>query len=404
MIPRILKVLVLVVLSCTSSSLYAATSTSTKSGKYDIHIPVLFGVSRADITPDFGDPRGGGTRTHEGQDIMAAEGTPIVSPVKGTVTGFGTAANPGKYVYVKGSDGHTYAFMHLDEIAKLKRGQKLKVGDLIGTVGETGNAKGTTPHLHFEIRKGKPLDPYLRLTKEFTLEEKIKYLNGALSDLKKSDDLVDFVVERYSGTLLLAQASDIELHKKFVTALKKLNNTSIGSTTLGLRVGAESEQVRVLQVALIKADMGPEARRLGVAGATGYFGAMTERALLEYQKAFGIPQDGVFTLATRNALAQKIMGEVKGMGTTTASVVPGGASLIGRDLVYGEESLEVKLLQALLIRERVGEASKILSEEGATGYFGMLTERALREYQKSKGLSDSGIFDAATQKVMSLST
>ena len=43
------------------------------------------------------------------------------------MTLIGTAANPGKYVYVKGSDGYTYAFMHLDEIAKLKRGQKLKV-------------------------------------------------------------------------------------------------------------------------------------------------------------------------------------------------------------------------------------------------------------------------------------
>ena len=193
-ISRLVLVMLLSTGAYSAHASHTSTSTTTKAGKYDIAIPVLFGVTRADITPDFGDPRGGGTRSHEGQDIRALEGTPIVSPVKGTVSGFGTAANPGKYVYVKGSDGYTYAFMHLDEIAKLKRGQKLKVGDLIGTVGETGNAKGTTPHLHFEIRKGKPIDPYPRLTKEFTFEDKITYLNGALSDLKKSDELVKFVV------------------------------------------------------------------------------------------------------------------------------------------------------------------------------------------------------------------
>lgn len=376
-----------------------AATTTTKAGKYDIPIPVLFGVTRADITSDFGDPRGGGTRTHEGQDILALEGTPIVSPVKGTVSGFGTAGNPGKYVYVKGSDGYTYAFMHLDEIAKLKRGQKLKVGDLIGTVGETGNAKGTTPHLHFEIRKGKPIDPYPRLTKEFTLEEKIKYLNGALSDLKKSDDLIDFMVERYSGTLLLAQANDIELNKKFVSALKKDQGTSIGSTTVGLREGMESESVRVLQIALIRANIGPQAVKLGTAGATGYFGPITKKALIEYQGAFGIPTDGVFTVATRNALAKGVVGEVKGVGTTTPPVSGALAQVVTRDLLMGEESIEVKLLQAFLIHEGVGEASHKLLEEGATGYFGPVTHSALREFQRANGIPETGVFDEATRLI-----
>jgi hypothetical protein len=295
--------LVLVFLMTTQTSFASHTSTSTKqktTTKYDIPIPILFGVTLTDITPNFGEPRDGGARTHEGLDIMAPEGTPIVSPIKGTVLRYGTAGNPGKYVYIKGSDGHTYAFMHLDEIAKLKRGQKLKVGDTIGTVGETGNAKGTTPHLHFEIIKSKPLDPYKRIKKEFTLEEKIGLLNNGLSDIKNNKKVVARMVERFSGLLMLAEAKELTLDKRLVTALKKqTGGISLSSTTVGLKFGSDSEGVRVLQIALIKANMGAEAYTLAQAGATGYFGAKTESALKEFQKMHGLVASGVYDARTR---------------------------------------------------------------------------------------------------------
>ncbi len=277
-----------------------STTTKSTSSKYGIAVPILFGVTLTDITPNFGEPRGGGARTHEGLDIMAPEGTPIVSPVKGTVQGYGTAANPGKYVYVRGSDGHMYGFMHLHEIAKLKRGQKLKVGDVIGTVGETGNAKGTTPHLHFEIKKGKPLDPYMRIKKEFTLEEKIEFLNNALDELRGDEELVKLMVERYRGLLVLAESKKLKLDTQLTTAMKKSKGgVSMASTTVGLRSGSSGEQVVTLQNALIKANMGPVAYRLAQAGATGYFGGITESALREYQTISGLVPTGIFDIATR---------------------------------------------------------------------------------------------------------
>jgi peptidoglycan LD-endopeptidase LytH len=293
----------LVVLFVGASPLSAASTSTlgTKSAsKYAIAIPVLFGVTLSDITPNFGEMRGGGTRTHEGLDIMAPEGTPVVSPVRGTVQGFGTAANPGKYVYVRGSDGHTYAFMHLDEIAKLKRGQKLKVGDVLGTVGETGNAKGTVPHLHFEIRKGKPLDPYLRITKEFTLKEKITFLNAALPDLRGDDELVTRMADRYRGILVLARAEKLKLNSKFVTALSKTkSDVSLASTTVGLTVGDSGRGVVALQHALIEAYGGPAAYALAQAGSTGYFGSVTKSALIEYQRVNGLISTGVFDAQTK---------------------------------------------------------------------------------------------------------
>lgn len=279
------------------------TSTTTKAKatkKYDIAVPVLLGIARTDLTPNFGEPRGGGARSHEGLDIMAPEGTPIVSPVKATVVTFGTAKNPGKYVYTKGSDGHTYWYMHLDEIAKLKRGQKLKIGDLIGTVGETGNAKGTAPHLHFEIRKGKPIDPYTRIKKEFTFDEKIAFLNASLQDLKKDDKVIALVTDRFRGMLLLAEARGLKLNKEFMVILKKENEIMpLASTTVGHRNGSEGEDVRTLQYALIALDTGPEAYRLALTGATGYFGSVTESALREYQYKNGLIQTGVFDVLTR---------------------------------------------------------------------------------------------------------
>jgi peptidoglycan hydrolase-like protein with peptidoglycan-binding domain len=385
---------------------HTSTTTKTKTSKYDIAIPVLFGVTISDLTPNFGEPRGGGTRSHEGLDIMAPEGTPIVSPVKATVVKFGTAGNPGKYVYTKGSDGHMYWYMHLDEIAKLKRGQKLKVGDLIGTVGETGNAKGTTPHLHFEIRKNKVIDPYTRIKKEFTLEEKIAFLNASLADLKKDEKVIALVTERFRGMLMLAEAEGLKLDTEFMKALKKQKSgLSLGSTTVGLREGDDGEGVRALQEALIRANMGTEAYRLAQAGATGYFGRLTKNALIEFQKSFGLPADGVFGQGVKTALQGTALGtlrgDVKGIATSTlaiASSLIDVSRIVSTELARGQSGVEVSLLQTYLILYGDGPVSKKLEAEGPTGYFGVLTESALREYQAEQGLVATGIFDALTRE------
>jgi murein DD-endopeptidase MepM/ murein hydrolase activator NlpD len=97
----------------------------------------------------FGAPRRG--HSHQGQDVLAAEGTPVVSPRAGFVTWRAyQAAGAGHYVVVRGDDARDYVFMHLqDGSVAVEKGQGVAAGDRLGAVGATGRAEGA--HLHFEI-------------------------------------------------------------------------------------------------------------------------------------------------------------------------------------------------------------------------------------------------------------
>jgi len=153
----------------------------------DLPIPVLLGLARGQIHPDFGDDRDGGDRTHEGQDLIAPRGAYVVSPTDAVVTRTGTGASSGIYVYTMNPGGESFRYMHLDGIADgVKAGTVLAPGSLIGYVGDTGNAKGGVTHLHFEIRDGREaIDPYPRLTGEFSVQEKIRALTQVLKALQQ---------------------------------------------------------------------------------------------------------------------------------------------------------------------------------------------------------------------------
>jgi murein DD-endopeptidase MepM/ murein hydrolase activator NlpD len=114
---------------------------------------------------DFGAGRHQGR--HEGNDIMADRNTPIVAVVNGTVqrltrteTGLG-----GIYVWLRRADGTEYYYAHMNSIATgLEAGQQVSAGQVIGAVGNTGDARYGATHLHFEIRPGgSPTDPYPHL-------------------------------------------------------------------------------------------------------------------------------------------------------------------------------------------------------------------------------------------------
>jgi peptidoglycan LD-endopeptidase LytH len=112
-----------------------------------------------DVVGRFGDPRDGGRRRHLGVDIAAPTGTPVVAPVAGIVDQVEYSALGGRAAWLRDDAGLRYYFAHLHTIA-VTRGQRLAAGGLIGTVGQTGNAAGTGPHLHFAIREGPHhLDP-----------------------------------------------------------------------------------------------------------------------------------------------------------------------------------------------------------------------------------------------------
>jgi murein DD-endopeptidase MepM/ murein hydrolase activator NlpD len=101
----------------------------------------------------FGAPRNG--HTHQGQDLLAAEGTPVVAVRAGTISYVGSQpSGAGNYVVLdaEGED-YDYAYMHLQDASiTVVKGQHVEAGQRIGSVGHTGDA--TVDHLHFEVWQG----------------------------------------------------------------------------------------------------------------------------------------------------------------------------------------------------------------------------------------------------------
>lgn len=110
---------------------------------------------------DFGAPRSRG-RTHAGFDVTAACGTPLVAARAGRV--LRRAYDPrlyGNYVIIRGRLTHRdYWYAHLRRPSPVRRGQQVSTGQRIGRVGDSGNARTTGCHLHFELRvRGRSIDP-----------------------------------------------------------------------------------------------------------------------------------------------------------------------------------------------------------------------------------------------------
>ena len=114
--------------------------------------PVQGSVS---FTDTYGAPRSGG-RTHKGVDMFAARGTPTVAVVAGSVF-FQSDPLGGLAAYVNGNDGNTYYYAHLNDY--VGGGRSVAAGEVVGHVGNTGDASDAPPHLHFEIRPGGPNGP-----------------------------------------------------------------------------------------------------------------------------------------------------------------------------------------------------------------------------------------------------
>lgn len=119
------------------------------------------GKDNADIQSFWDANRDGGARSHEGVDIFAKRGTPVIAAVNGMVTRTGNSGLGGKQVWLRdGILGNSLYYAHLDSIMS-EGGQIVKIGDTLGTVGNTGNAEGGSPHLHFGIYiLGGAVDPY----------------------------------------------------------------------------------------------------------------------------------------------------------------------------------------------------------------------------------------------------
>lgn len=112
-------------------------------------VPVL-GVAPRALRDSWGAPRSGG-RAHQGIDIFARRGTPVVSATHGIVLRVGADPLGGRVVWVLGPGGRRHYYAHLDRPAAIRAGERVAAGTVLGFVGDTGNAKGGPPHLHYGI-------------------------------------------------------------------------------------------------------------------------------------------------------------------------------------------------------------------------------------------------------------
>ena len=108
-------------------------------------------VRKKEIADTWQAARGDG-RKHEGQDIFAPRGTPILSATSGYVYNVGENNLGGQTVSVISKGGRVYYYAHLDSYARgIKIGDRVTTRTVLGYVGTTGNAQGTPPHLHFGV-------------------------------------------------------------------------------------------------------------------------------------------------------------------------------------------------------------------------------------------------------------
>ena len=108
-------------------------------------------VTKRRIADTWGAPRGTGRR-HEGQDIFAPKGTPILSATNGYIYKIGENNLGGQTVSVISAGGRVYYYAHLEKYApNIEVGDRVTTRCVLGYVGTTGNAAGTPPHLHFGI-------------------------------------------------------------------------------------------------------------------------------------------------------------------------------------------------------------------------------------------------------------
>ena len=137
--------------------------------------PVAGAVTYED---DFGQPRG--ALTHQGNDLLGVKKTPVIAVESGTVKFWTTSASAGCMLYLYGDSGTMYEYIHLNNdvtmkndnrgkcvagtaYAKgLKDGARVTAGQQVGYLGDSGDANGIHPHLHFEVhpKGGAATDPY----------------------------------------------------------------------------------------------------------------------------------------------------------------------------------------------------------------------------------------------------
>jgi len=221
---------------------------------------------------------------HGGVDIFAPIGTPLVSCVNGEIVKIGKTKVGGNRVTIRDSRGLNYYYAHMDKLQpSLRRGDLVSAGEFIGTVGDSGSAKGTHPHLHFSIydkrgyKRGN-IDPWPFLSSQLdnintieTLPVDIEGLSLDLSTLPKDVKISD-ILDNKDNRELITRGSHGDSVEEFQKILKDL----------GYDLG----------------EFGPKGD-----GVDGKFGRMTKEAIKSFQKDHGLKVDGIIGINTATALS-----------------------------------------------------------------------------------------------------
>jgi len=132
---------------------------STMPAPATLPVPVA-GVKPRGLVDTWGGARSEGRR-HEGIDIFARRGTPVLSSTEGVVMRVGTNRLGGQVVWVLGPGGQRHYYAHLERYGDVHAGMRVAPGKVLGYVGNTGNAVHTPPHLHYGIYlSGGAINPY----------------------------------------------------------------------------------------------------------------------------------------------------------------------------------------------------------------------------------------------------
>jgi murein DD-endopeptidase MepM/ murein hydrolase activator NlpD len=139
------------------SSIFESVARSARTLHVEPAQPVDWFPVRGIVDFGEGDARFGASRAgrpHEGQDVFAKAGTPLVSVRRGTVVETGSEGGRGNYIAIWSADAKlTFVYLHMRAPARLREGEPVDAGARIGAVGCTGSCSGD--HLHLEMRQGK---------------------------------------------------------------------------------------------------------------------------------------------------------------------------------------------------------------------------------------------------------
>ncbi len=215
--------------------------------------PLLFPVVGAvTYTNDFGQPRGGGP--HQGNDLLGTRRAPVVAVEDGTVTFWTTSASAGCMLYLHGASSTMYEYIHLnndltaanDNKGKcvagisyapgLVDGQHVDAGQLIGYLGDSGDANGIQPHLHFEVhpKGGKAVSPFPYLQKAAQLLVPAPP-GGSAFTLKLTGTVVDASPTELTLTVLSLAAWPSHLKQTKLSRIVTLSATA-PAVTVGQKV------------------------------------------------------------------------------------------------------------------------------------------------------------------------